>query len=164
MTEELFGAPDLHWTPVSWQLRQMRRVVLLCVVASVVVALRVVARRLPEWSDVADDALLGVVGLALIAWVMIGRIVRSWGYAERGEELYVRRGALYREMIAVPYGRMQYVEVTAGPVEQLFGLARIRLHTASARTEATIPGLTRREAARLRDRLTELGEAQAAGL
>jgi hypothetical protein len=59
---------------------------------------------------------------------------------------------------------MQLVEVESGPLERAFGLASVTLHTASASTDATIPGLTPDEAARLRDRLTELGEAQASGL
>lgn len=161
---ELFGAPDLHWTPVSWQLRQKRRITLLLTVVVGVVAARVLGHRFPDQAGWADLAVLAVVGVGLVGWVLIGRIVGNWGYAERGEELYIRRGALFRQLVAVPYGRMQFVEVTSGPVEQLFGLATIRLHTAAAATDATIPGLTRREAARLRDRLTELGEAQAAGL
>ena len=36
--------------------------------------------------------------------------------------------------------------------------------TAAAASDARIPGLEREEAARLRDRLAEVGEAQAAGL
>jgi membrane protein YdbS with pleckstrin-like domain len=38
------------------------------------------------------------------------------------------------------------------------------MRTASPSTQASIPGLPSAEAARLRDRLTERGEAQAAGL
>ncbi len=38
------------------------------------------------------------------------------------------------------------------------------MHTASPGTTAVIPGLPAEDAARLRDRLTALGEAQAAGL
>ena len=49
-------------------------------------------------------------------------------------------------------------------LERAFGLATVRLHTAAAATDARIPGLEREEAARLRDSLAELGEAQAAGL
>jgi membrane protein YdbS with pleckstrin-like domain len=64
----------------------------------------------------------------------------------------------------IPYGRMQFVDVTAGPLEQAVGLATVRLHTAAASSDVRIPGLDRHEAARLRDRLTELGEAQAEGL
>jgi membrane protein YdbS with pleckstrin-like domain len=59
---------------------------------------------------------------------------------------------------------MQFVDVTAGPVERLFGLATVRMHTAAAASDARIPGLESEEAARVRDRLAELGEAQAAGL
>ena len=39
----------------------------------------------------------------------------------------------------------------------------VKLHTAAAASDARIPGLTA-EAARLRDRLTELGESMAAGM
>jgi hypothetical protein len=59
---------------------------------------------------------------------------------------------------------MQFIDVTAGPVERSFGLATVRLHTAAAATDARIPGLATEEAARLRDRLAALGEADAAGL
>ena len=95
---------------------------------------------------------------------MIGRNARSWGYAERDEDLFIKHGALFRELVAVPYGRMQFVDITSGPVEQLYGVATVHLHTASASSNARIPGLPAAEAARLRDQLTQLGEAQAAGL
>jgi membrane protein YdbS with pleckstrin-like domain len=92
------------------------------------------------------------------------RRVRSWSYQERDEDLLVSRGVLIQRLTVVPYGRMQYVDVTAGPVDRLFRLATVRLHTAAAASDARIPGLERDEAARLRDRLASLGEAKAAGL
>ena len=95
---------------------------------------------------------------------MIGRQVRSWGYAERADDLLVRRGVAFRTVVVVPYGRMQYVDVYAGPVDRIFGLAKVQLHTASARSDAYIPGLPPQEAARLRDRLASRGEARLAGL
>ena len=79
-------------------------------------------------------------------------------------ELYITRGALVRTFVAVPYGRMQYVDVNAGPLDRILRIATVHLHTASPGTTAVIPGLPAGEAARLRDRLTELGEARAAGL
>ena len=88
----------------------------------------------------------------------------AWGYTERDEDLLVRRGVLVSRLSVVPYGRMQFVEVIAGPLERSFGLATVHLHTAAAASDARIPGLERDEAARLRDRLAALGEAQAAGL
>jgi membrane protein YdbS with pleckstrin-like domain len=88
----------------------------------------------------------------------------SWGYAEREDDLLVRRGVLFSRLSVVPYGRMQFVDVTAGPLERSFRLATVKMHTAAAASDARIPGLEREEAARLRDRLAELGEAQAAGI
>jgi uncharacterized protein len=101
---------------------------------------------------------------AAIAWVIVGRRYRAWGYAEREDDLLVRRGVMFTRLSVVPYGRMQFIDVTAGPLERAFGLATVRLHTAAAATDARIPGLERDEAGRLRDSLAELGEAQAAGL
>ena len=89
---------------------------------------------------------------------------RSWAYRERAEDLIVSRGVLVRRISVVPYGRMQFVEVTAGPVERVFKLATVKLHTAAAASDARIPGLDLDEAARLRDHLATLGEARAAGL
>jgi membrane protein YdbS with pleckstrin-like domain len=54
--------------------------------------------------------------------------------------------------------------VTAGPLERAFALATVQLHTAAAASDARIPGLPPDEAARLRDRLTALGEDRAEGL
>jgi membrane protein YdbS with pleckstrin-like domain len=111
------------------------------------------------WMVAAALDLVIVVRLALVP-----RSLRSWGYAERADDLLVRHGLLIRRLSIVPYGRMQFVDVTAGPLERLLGLATVQLHTAAAASDARIPGLTAAEAARLRDRLAALGEARAEGL
>jgi hypothetical protein len=92
------------------------------------------------------------------------RAVRAWGYAERDNDLLVRHGLVIRRLSIVPYARMQFVDVTAGPLERAFALATVQLHTAAAATDARIPGLPPEEASRLRDRLTALGEDRAEGL
>jgi hypothetical protein len=71
---------------------------------------------------------------------------------------------MFSRLSVIPYGRMQFIDVTAGPFERLFGLATVRMHTAAAASDARIPGLAHAEAARLRDQLAQLGEAQAAGV
>jgi membrane protein YdbS with pleckstrin-like domain len=113
---------------------------------------------------VAAVAGAAVLLAGAVADVVAGRRVAAWGYAERGEDLLVRRGVMFRRMTVIPYGRMQYVEVTAGPFERAFGLATVQMHTAAAASDARIPGLAAGEAARLRDQLTTLGETQAMGL
>ena len=111
---------------------------------------------------------LACAGATVVLGLAAERIVRrrfsAWGYAEREDDLLVRRGVMFSRLSVVPYGRMQFIDVTAGPLERAFGLATVRMHTAAAAADARIPGLEREEAARLRDRLAELGEAQAAGL
>jgi membrane protein YdbS with pleckstrin-like domain len=109
-------------------------------------------------------AAAGVLVIAMVVDLFLGRRVRAWSYAERDDDLLVRRGVMIRRLSVVPYGRMQFVDVTAGPVERSFGLATVRMHTAAAASDARVPGLTAAEAARLRDNLTALGEARAAGL
>ena len=107
-----------------------------------------------------------VVSLALVAAIAaaLRRRVLSWTYVERDDDLIVARGVWVRRVTVVPYGRMQLLDVTAGPFERAFGLATVRLHTAAAASDARIPGLDQAEAGRLRDRLAALGEARAAGL
>ncbi|HEX5771269.1 MAG TPA: PH domain-containing protein [Nocardioidaceae bacterium] len=162
--DDLFSPPGTAWRPVSPQLRRLRRAVLSGLVASGLVVVAVLAVTL-GW-PVAWSAALAVVLLVVLGsgWWLIGHNVRAWGYAERDDDLYIKHGAMFRQLVAVPYGRMQYVDVNAGPFEQMYGIASVRLHTASPRSGAKIPGLPADEAARLRDRLTELGESQAAGL
>jgi hypothetical protein len=112
----------------------------------------------------ALPAFVVVGGVAALTYRFLLARYRAWGYQEREDDLLVRRGCLIRRISVVPYGRMQFVDVTAGPFERSFGLATVRLHTAAAATDARIPGLDGAEATRLRDRLAALGEARAAGL
>jgi membrane protein YdbS with pleckstrin-like domain len=162
--DDLFAPPDDTWQRVSPDLARMRHVLVVLVAVPVLVVLVVLALVLVLPLGVWLSLGLVVVVLAALAWVQAGRNARRWGYAEREEDLYVRHGVMFRTLVVVPYGRMQYVDVHAGPLEQLFRIASVHLHTASPGTSARIPGLPASEAARLRDRLTSLGEAQAAGL
>jgi uncharacterized protein len=112
----------------------------------------------------AGGVLVLAGAFAALWWVLIGRRWRAWGYAEREQDLMIRRGVLVRRMTIVPYGRMQFVDVSQGPLARALGVSTVQLHTAAAATDARIPFLPDGEAARLRDRLTVLGEAHAAGL
>jgi membrane protein YdbS with pleckstrin-like domain len=155
---------DKHepWRHPSDRLLRLRRleVGVPAVVAAVVLAIVAgLSGSIVTWALAAACLLVG----ALLERAVSNRF-RSWGYAEREDDLLVRRGVLFSRLSVVPYGRMQFIDVTAGPLERSFRLATVRLHTAAAATDARIPGLERAEAARLRDRLAELGEAQAAGL
>jgi membrane protein YdbS with pleckstrin-like domain len=154
--------------PESWQrpsprLRHVRHVEAFFATAGGVVAIAVVLAISVD-TIVAAGGALAVLAAGAVLDVLLQRRVGAWGYLEREDDLLVRRGLMIRRLSVVPYGRMQFVDVTAGPIERSFGLATVRLHTAAAATDARIPGLEAAEAARLRDQLAALGEANAAGL
>ncbi|GGU91970.1 hypothetical protein GCM10010182_03870 [Actinomadura cremea] len=108
------------------------------------------------------------VSAVVLAAVVIGIVAeldrRSFGYAERADDLIVTHGVFVKRLIVVPYGRMQFVDVTAGLLERWMGIATVRMHTAAAATDATVPGLPAAEAALLRDRLAQKGEERSMGL
>jgi membrane protein YdbS with pleckstrin-like domain len=157
------GDDALAWNAPSPRLRALRRYeVLAATLGSLVIAVGLTLALDAPVAAVATTA--GVILAGVIADVVAARRVRAWGYAERADDLLVRRGVMFRRMSVIPYGRMQYVEVTAGPFERSFGLATVQMHTAAAASDARIPGLPASEAARLRDQLTSLGEAHAMGL
>jgi membrane protein YdbS with pleckstrin-like domain len=112
----------------------------------------------------AGIAAVAVLLLGALTDVVLQRRVAAWGFCERADDLLVRRGVMVRRLSLVPYGRMQFVDVSAGPLERAFGLATLRLHTAAAASDARVPGLARAEAERLRDQLSTLGGARMAGL
>jgi uncharacterized protein len=152
--------PWNHPSPGLWRMRRAQLAALTAVVA--LVAAVIFAASIGTLAAVASVVVVLLAG-AVSSWFVRNRF-RAWRYQERHEDLLVGRGVMVRRLSVVPYGRMQFIEVTAGPVERLFKLSTVKLHTAAAASDARIPGLEPEESARLRDRLTELGESQAAGM
>jgi membrane protein YdbS with pleckstrin-like domain len=150
------------WRRISARVPRMRLIQLLVVAVPLAVVATVLG--ISAAPPAAVGSLVLVVGVTGLTYRFLLARYRAWGYQEREDDLLVRRGCLVRRVSVVPYGRMQFVDVTAGPFERSFGLATVRLHTAAAASDARIPGLEEAEATRLRDRLAALGEARAAGL
>jgi uncharacterized protein len=170
MRTEAIDPPGIDWLRVSpkyvkvrlagWALGNLIAVSLLAL--PLVLVLTGVWNWPPIWLGVAIPA--AALLLALWRLVLIPRQVRSIGYAEREDDLLIRRGIFFQRTLVVPYGRMQYVDIAVGPVERPLGLCTLKLHTASAATNAEIPGLPASEGARLREQLSARGEARLAGL
>jgi membrane protein YdbS with pleckstrin-like domain len=160
VTREIIGTGELKRLPTRfWLARQTELAIFWgpVFIATLVIALIV---------HVSAAVLLPVVValIVCVAWFVERGRYRAWGYAEREDDLIVTRGLLFRHVSVVPYGRMQFIDVTAGPIDRAFGLATVQLHTAAAATDARIPGLPRADADALRDRLALVGEAKATGL
>lgn len=163
VSRDPFAAPEGSWLAVSPRLATVRRI---CVVVPLALVTVVGAGSLAVLAPPGIAALALVVGLGLCLWiwVVIGRQVRATSYVLRQDDLLVTSGVLFKRLVVVPYGRMQLVDVTRGPIDRQFGLASVQLHTAAATTDASVPGLTPEVAADLRDRLAALGESRSAGL
>jgi uncharacterized protein len=161
--------PDEVWLHPSPRLASMRRVevAVATAVAAFLVLVFVAVGALAGLRVVVPAGILMLVGV-LAAGFLVDRFaqrrVRAWAYCERNDDLLVQRGVMISRLSVVPYGRMQFIDVIAGPIERAYGLATVRMHTAAAASDARIPGLSQLEAHRLRDHLAELGEAKAAGL
>jgi membrane protein YdbS with pleckstrin-like domain len=160
-TAEPADQPALEWRAPARRLLRLRRLQIRAVAALLLVGAAIATVFFPLAGIIA---IASVVVADLLAELIALRRFRAWGYAERAEDLLVRRGVLVRRLSVVPYGRMQFVDVVAGPLERRWGLATVRLHTAAAASDARVPGLPAAEAERLRDRLAMLGESRAAGL
>ncbi|HEU4758337.1 MAG TPA: PH domain-containing protein [Agromyces sp.] len=156
------GGPDDEWRGVS------PKHVVVEVVGSVIGAGIAVAALLvaSAWFDLPFAAwIAAAVGvIALVSIVLEPRRVRSIRYRLRADDLVFRRGIMYQRQVAVPYGRMQLVDITRGPVSRALGLADLKFVTAAAATAVTLPGLPLEEAERLRDHLVALAETRRAGL
>ena len=114
-----------------------------------------------SWLWIPAGVILLVTAIGL---VITPRQARSFGYQLRRDDLVFRRGILWQRVVAVPYGRMQLVDITHGPLDRGFGIAQLKLVTAAASTGVTIPGLTQEAAERLRDTLVAVAETRRTGL
>jgi membrane protein YdbS with pleckstrin-like domain len=93
--------------------------------------------------------LLAVAG-GVAAWWLPRARHSHWRYQVAADALELRHGILKRVHSAIPYFRVQHIDVAQGPVERAVGLARLIVHTASAGTDATIPGIAAGDAESLR--------------
>jgi membrane protein YdbS with pleckstrin-like domain len=81
---------------------------------------------------------------------------RRWRYALRPHDLWIRRGVLSVSVSVIPYRRLQFVDTQQGPLDRMFGLAQLIVHTAAIGTSGRVPGLDAAEAERLRETLASL--------
>jgi membrane protein YdbS with pleckstrin-like domain len=154
--------PEIEWRRVS------PRYIVVDVVGYIVFGLIVTAvPAVVAFTTGVDWLWFVAAGLGLVFLVTIvltPRRVRAIGYQLRDDDVLFRRGILYQRFVAVPYGRMQLVDINRGPLARALGLSELKFVTAAAATGVTIPGLAEADAEELRDRLVALAESRRAGL
>lgn len=121
---------------------------------------------LPFWLGWKEGWFIGAIigAVFVIVLALTPRRVRAIGYLLRDDDLLFRRGIMFQRFVAVPYGRMQLVDITRGPLARAFGLAELKFVTAAASSGVVIPGLTFATAEQLRDHLVAVAETRRAGL
>ncbi len=98
------------------------------------------------------------IGIALVATVLaaLGSLVDWWNYryALTPRELVVRSGIVQKQERAVPYGRIQAINIHEAPLERIAGIVRLSVETAAGGTaDVDIRAVRREDAPRLREAL-----------
>ena len=154
--------PDVQWRRVS-----PKYVIVDVVTGFIFGAVVVVGSSIPAWlTQIAWLwAIPGSLAIVfIIALALTPRRVRAIGYQLRDDDLVFRKGLMFQRVVAVPYGRMQLVDINRGPLDRMVGLSELKFVTAAAATGVVIPGLPEAEAEELRDKLVALAESRRAGL
>jgi membrane protein YdbS with pleckstrin-like domain len=157
-------------TDVQWQSVSPRYRAELIVITGIAWLIILTASSVPLWIVGPGDTVWGwfiMSAVALIGLVVLGfipRRVRALGYALREDDIVFRRGVIFQRIVAVPYGRLQLVDVGRGPIARALGLSQLSLVTAAASSGVSIPGLPLATADQLRDHLIALAETRRAGL
>ncbi len=114
------------------------------------------------WALRIGGALVAVAVVAVGLQSVVGLRYRFWRYGLASDVLILEHGVWTRRRSMTPYFRVQNVDVSQGPLERWLGLKRLTIRTASAFTDASIPGLDGAAAERLRVRILERAGKDAA--
>lgn len=108
-----------------------------------------------EGIDLLPAGTFVVPVLLVAAFVVIRAPLRRYaarGYVMGDDRLRVVRGVLFRSDTVVPFGRVQHIDVHQGPIERVYGLATLTLHTAgSHNASVSLPGLADAAARAMRE-------------
>lgn len=161
--DTLFRPPTAQWNRLSPKYLSLK-LLMIGLVWPVLFAAVIVPLVLwgPQWAWITAAVVCALIWLW--RFIRAPRAYRRRGYAETDTDVYTTHGLAWRHLDCVPYGRMQVVNVSAGPIERMFGLAKVEMVTSSISGTIVVPGLAADDAAALRDRLIERGESLQAGI
>jgi putative membrane protein len=110
------------------------------------------------WPSLILLALAAVVIIAVFEWLGW----RSFRYGIGARELVIESGILSRNRRAIPFERVQDVDIERGPLQRLVGLAKVKIETGgSASDEGLLDSITLAEADAIRAAI-RAGRAHAA--
>jgi uncharacterized protein len=106
------------------------------------------AKLLPAGSFIAPVLLLAL-------WLIIRVPMRRYqarGYDMGDDRIRIVSGHVFYSDVIVPFGRIQHIDVDQGPLQRLYGLATLTVHTAgNHNSTVSLPGLTHDDALTMRE-------------
>lgn len=103
------------------------------------------------WGWLVLGAVVALAGFAVVVYPRLRYGRWRWQLTDLAIEL--RYGVLVRVQETVPYFRIQQIDIAAGPVDRLLGLASLQVTSASASGSATLPGIAAEQAPQVRAEL-----------
>lgn len=112
------------------------------------------------WLGVAaGSALILLMYTGAFLWPKIEH--RRTRYRIDQEGLEIRRGVLWRHQITIPLGRVQHADVSQGPIQRIFGIGTLTVHTAGTQNASiALEGLEHELAVAIRDLIVQQRKGQ----
>ncbi|HEY9553478.1 PH domain-containing protein [Allosphingosinicella sp.] len=99
------------------------------------------------WATVLSFAASVAVVMIFVNWIIWSR----FRYGVGPGEIVIEKGLLHRTRRSIPFERIQDVDIERGPLQRLFGLAKVKIETGgSGKDEGLLDSVTLAEADRLR--------------
>ena len=147
--------PETPLRPIERGWMHARRLSLALLLIPMAIGLTILDRLVLADSPVNPGGALAAVGWVLALTGIVVTPQRQWvrwGYALDGEALRVVRGFLFFTDTVVPLVRVQHIDVGQGPIERLFGIGHLIVHTAGTHNSIVVlPGLAPADAEAMRD-------------
>ncbi len=99
--------------------------------------------------------IVGIVGGTLLPAARY----RRWRYWMTDDTIELRHGLVFRAESSIPYFRVQHIDVRQGPLQRAAGIVDLVISTASAATDATLPGVEPERADSIRQAVLDRAEA-----
>jgi membrane protein YdbS with pleckstrin-like domain len=99
-------------------------------------------------------ALPWLVFVALFVWRVPSRRWSFKGFSMEADRLRVVRGFLWHSDTLVPFTRVQHIDVNQSPLERLYSLATLTVHTAGTHNSSVhLEGIARERADAMREEI-----------
>lgn len=112
------------------------------------------------WTEGVDLFLEILAGASIVVVVLLAAILWSWPkkvfqhthWRATDAGLEIHKGVIWRHKIIVPMSRVQHADVTQGPIQRMFGLGTLVVHTAgTSNASVDLAGIDHQAAIEVRD-------------